>query len=250
MEAWRDVPGYTGYQVSDLGRLRSNRMTRGREWRLLSPSKNDKGYRETMLRVGGKSIHGQLHRLVAWAFHGPQPFGYHVNHKDGVKTNNRPDNLEYVTPWANHHHARLLGLIPKQEGMRGELNHMAVLTVQVVVMIREAYAAGTVTQVQLAEALGLRQGHISNIIRGRTWKHVGGPIATAHPRGEKNAAAKLTNADAEEIRKVYAHGEISQGFIARQYGVSQAVVGRIVRGLGYTSGTGTPKPLAVVFGPR
>lgn len=57
-------------------------------------------------------------------------------------------------------------------------------------------------------------------------------------RGEANPAARLTDADAAEIRRVYAlphrgAGWLSQTELAEQYGVSQATVSKIVNGKAY-----------------
>lgn len=51
-----------------------------------------------------------LHRIVAKCYIGERPEGYTVNHKDGVKTNNLPQNLEYVTIAENVRHAKAMGL--------------------------------------------------------------------------------------------------------------------------------------------
>ena len=61
--------------------------------------------------VNGKNVLSYVHHLVAIAFLG-EPLGdQEVNHKDGDKTNNRLDNLEYVTHRENMRHARHLGLV-------------------------------------------------------------------------------------------------------------------------------------------
>lgn len=116
-EEWRIVPGWP-YEASSMGRVR--RATAGcstRPGRLLKASARHRpdGYLQVRLsngsRVGAKTF--CVHQLVALAFFGDLPDGWHTNHKDGDKTNNRVDNLEYVTPADNIHHAIRLGLWPK-----------------------------------------------------------------------------------------------------------------------------------------
>ncbi len=64
------------------------------------------GYR--CVKMNNKTI--GLHRLVAIGFIGPVPDGKVVNHIDGNKHNNSPDNLEYVTISENVKHAIMMGL--------------------------------------------------------------------------------------------------------------------------------------------
>ena len=59
------------------------------------------GYLRTKLYSKQRSIH----TIVAMAALGPRPEGLVVNHKDGIKTNNHPDNLEYVTQYENVQHS-------------------------------------------------------------------------------------------------------------------------------------------------
>ncbi len=76
---------------------------------ILKPALEPHGYLFVQLRVSqeGKMISkmSRLHRLVAEAIYGPCPEGSEVNHIDGDKLNNRPENLEYVTHSENMEHA-------------------------------------------------------------------------------------------------------------------------------------------------
>jgi hypothetical protein len=108
-EEWRAIPGYSPYQASDLGRVRSlNRKWAKRGGRVLTPQLGDGGYWHLTLQCGpgrGKTVY--VHQVVAWAFHGDCPDEHVVNHKDTIKVNNRADNLEYVTKGYNARHAIL-----------------------------------------------------------------------------------------------------------------------------------------------
>ena len=102
-ETWRDIPGYEGrYQVSNLGRIRSIKVT------LLRPY-NARGYLVASLRAGGANVRHGVHRFVAEAFI-PNPEGKEqVNHINGDKTDNRVENLEWVTCQENNlHRCRVL----------------------------------------------------------------------------------------------------------------------------------------------
>lgn len=114
-EEWRDVPGYEGvYQASSLGRIKSLHRLSGHGWlreRIMKPSMDHGGYLHLSLKIKGVRVTPKVHSFVAGAFLGERPGGYEVNHINGVKTDNRPDNLEYVTPQENMRHAVLNGFV-------------------------------------------------------------------------------------------------------------------------------------------
>lgn len=114
-EVWKDVKGYEGaYQVSNLGNVRSldrttevrkgnNTYTIVRKGKVLQPLIRQHGYLGVQLfdRLQATNARGMrtvsIHRLVAEAFV-PNPDGLpEVNHKDEDKTNNRADNLEWMS---------------------------------------------------------------------------------------------------------------------------------------------------------
>ncbi len=78
--------------------------------RVLRPMTITGGYYMVHLRKDGLTVPCKIHRLVAEAFIGPAPEGLQVNHRDGVKTNNRAENLEWVTRSENMQHAYAMGL--------------------------------------------------------------------------------------------------------------------------------------------
>lgn len=106
LEEWRDVANYQGlYKVSSVGRvkslerivIRSDGKQQTVSERILKAETTKKGYLQVALCKNGKMKAMKVHRLVATAFI-PNPNGYkEVNHKDEDKTNNRVENLEWVT---------------------------------------------------------------------------------------------------------------------------------------------------------
>lgn len=90
-----------------------------------------------------------------------------MNHKNGVKTDNRVANLEYITNSANIHHARATGLL----SVKGEKNNKAKLTESCIQAIRDAYSRGQ-TQAEIAAKYGVDQTNISRVVRRDTWRHV------------------------------------------------------------------------------
>ena len=112
-EIWKDIKGYEGlYQVSNLGRVVSFYGKNGKLThtpKLLSGKLDKDGYTEVRLCKNGNVSYKRVHRLVAEHFlHGDKSL--QVNHKNGDKSNNRADNLEWVTPKENIIHAHKLGL--------------------------------------------------------------------------------------------------------------------------------------------
>ena len=67
---------------------------------------NKDGYLQTSRRDGGKVIKYDVHVLVCEAWHGPRPEGMQVDHIDGIKSNNHPSNLEWVTQEENMRRSR------------------------------------------------------------------------------------------------------------------------------------------------
>lgn len=100
-EVWKDIPGYEGkYQASNLGRLRS------KERGLLSPFLSRGGYLVATVQKQGKRYGTGVHRLVALAFIPNPEQKPEINHKNGNRTDNRPENLEWCTSSENNTHRR------------------------------------------------------------------------------------------------------------------------------------------------
>lgn len=125
-EIWKDIPNYLGfYQVSNKGRVRSlDRKVNGKlgslvtkKGRILVPQPMDDGYVQVRLCINGKIRFYRIHQLVAMCFIvNPKPGIFNViNHKDEVKDNNVPENLEWCTVKYNNNYGS------KQEKVRLKL---------------------------------------------------------------------------------------------------------------------------------
>lgn len=95
------ITGFPNYQVSNKGEIVNTKTGK-----FLKPQIS-RGYLTIQFYVSkGKPKKFRIHRLVARAFI-PNPLGLlEVNHKDGNKTNNSVDNLEWVTAKENDQHAK------------------------------------------------------------------------------------------------------------------------------------------------
>lgn len=170
-EHWKPVVGMEQfYEVSDQGRLRSKHK-RGRPTKdgLLSLQSNAKGYRRIHLSDGTKRFSIVVHRLVLEAFIGPRPSGFHQsNHKNGIKQDNRAENLEWLTPIQNNAHAVAMGLwTPK----RGEQHGRAILTEA---DVREIRAVGNCADLrEQGRKYGVHPMTIKAVLTRRNWRHVG-----------------------------------------------------------------------------
>src|SRR5579863_7445631 len=92
MEQWADIDEISGYAVSTKGRVMGKRGTN-----LLAIQTRRDGYRTVTLYKDKKTYGRQVHRLVALAFL-PNPEKHPVvHHKDGVRSNNCIENLEWVS---------------------------------------------------------------------------------------------------------------------------------------------------------
>ena len=146
LEAWRPVPEFPTYEVSDLGRVRrivpfkfgSTPAMRAAGY-VLTPHPQGWGYLQVMLYRNHRAYPHVVHRLVAFAFlPSPRAEQTDVNHRDGVKTHNQAENLEWVTQSENQRHAARLGL-----AYAGERNGRAKLSADDVRRIREELTHST-----------------------------------------------------------------------------------------------------------
>ena len=150
-----------GRMVSSQGRIKSKAGLIS-----LGCSRED-GYSSMRIKVGSKSQYrfALVHRVVAASFLGlpPSPEHSQVNHKDGNKSNNAVDNLEYVTPAENiaHRFACLKGPHPSSKAVLSRAYGTNEEWT--------AHPSGT----SAAETLGLHQTSVSACARG-LWKQTGG----------------------------------------------------------------------------
>ncbi|MFF4478727.1 NUMOD4 motif-containing HNH endonuclease [Streptomyces sp. NPDC001520] len=165
-EVWREVPGWPGYFVSSLGRVR------GRRGRIMRPSANYRnGYRYVGLANAdgtGKSTSFNVHRLVLEAFVGLRPDGMTASHLDGDPANNALSNLVWEPHSDNMRRQRGHGTQRDQRGVR---NSMAKLTDAAVAQIRMRASAGE-TQSSLATEFRVSTSLIGLVVARKIWRHV------------------------------------------------------------------------------
>jgi hypothetical protein len=166
-EIWKDVKDFEGlYQVSNLGNVKRLVSKRVLAERLIGSSIDRYGYVKRVLCKDGKMYFFTEHRLVANAFI-PNDFNKPtVNHINGIKTDNKLDNLEWCTIKENNDHAINTGL----KNLKGIKHHKCKLTEE---QVREIKEIGfSQTRMSLAKKYGVSRTSILGIIRGKFWKHI------------------------------------------------------------------------------
>lgn len=174
MEYWKTIPGFSLYEASDTGLVRSTNYNRSGKTQTLKPATNKQGYLTTMIvSDSGKYVSQSIHYFVTLAFYGKRIENYEVNHKDGNKANNNISNLEYVTRQQNMEHSLKNKL--QKVFVTGSKHGQAKLNEEQVREIREYVAnfpGKYYGRKQLAEKYGVSDAHIKDIINRRRniWK--------------------------------------------------------------------------------
>jgi hypothetical protein len=157
-----------------LGSRRYNRWTKQAcyypEKRRRAEKSVPPGYLMVRVMWDSKRYCALAHRLVWHHFTGKIPDGLTINHKNGVKSDNRPENLELATDAEQQVHAnRILGTGPGANQW-GEANPCAKLTLAQVEEIMEARAAGESLS-QIARRYPVTFQHVSAIVNGKARSH-------------------------------------------------------------------------------
>lgn len=159
VEIWKSLPEYVGVEVSNLGRVRKN--TERHHNKVQSKFFLDKdGYCHCSVKLpNGEYTQQPVHRLVAKAFI-PNPDNKPcVNHKDNNRTNNRAENLEWVTPMENVRHSFLYGERKKAKNV--PLNtSLTDFQVEQIDTLRLTYTVN-----QIAKLFNIKYTTLKNIIR-------------------------------------------------------------------------------------
>ena len=155
-----NIKDFEKYSITRDGRVWSSKRNI-----YLSAGLAGKGYPMVVLWQYGKPYARLIHRLMAQAYI-PNPENKpEVNHKDGDKTNNFLNNLEWATSRENRLHGYKLGLHGS-----GENHHQAKLKQSQVDYIREQHATGKYTFTRIAKAFGVSTSLISKIVARTKWK--------------------------------------------------------------------------------
>ena len=181
LEEWKTVPGFSRYQISDIGRLRKS-LKDGRLI-VIKPGITSNGYIKYGLSDDGGVRHTlSAHRLVAISFLSPPtPEENYVLHENDDKTDNRVENLRWGTALENTADARKnnrLALgdrhpchVKPWTRPRGQCAAGSKLTDDQV----RSIMSDTRKQREIAAHYGVDQALIGRIRNGKVWRHITDP---------------------------------------------------------------------------
>lgn len=169
-EIWKPVVGFEGYyEVSNLGRVRTDPGAKGISWhyhagKILRQHDSDRYFRVAL--CGPRKIFRTVHTLVLYAFIGPRPRGKVCRHIDGNAYNNVASNLKWGTQQQNIDDKQKHGT-----QTRGSKHGTSKITEADVIEIRKLRATG-LTFRELATRFPIGADALCCITNRKTWKHV------------------------------------------------------------------------------
>lgn len=176
MEIWKPVYGLEHrYEASNTGKIKGLiDYGRHRAGRILATCLDECGYEKIYIVTDGGKRTTRVHILVCLAFHGPKPSNAHtVNHKDGNKLNNVPDNLEWMTmqEQAIHSYHTLQNIESRPRGYGNHWN--AIYTDDEIRLIRKLHQSGLGYH-KIAKQLGEKSSWVTiqRIITKKCYSHV------------------------------------------------------------------------------
>ena len=152
-EQWKPIPDLCGYYASSEGRIRNDRGD------IIYQKGKPGGYRRVYLSPYGRFL---AHRVICSAFYDNPENKSQVNHINGIKDDNRPDNLEWATSSENVKHADLTGLrepyvVTEEIRLKMSESHKGVPTWNKGLKMSEDYISPE------------HRMKVGNIMRGRVW---------------------------------------------------------------------------------
>ena len=169
MEVWKDCIEYPDlYQISSLGRVFSKRTDKVVKQSLSKAG----GYPTLSTRIAGREGVARcfkVHRLVAECFVDNKKNKPFVNHIDGNKLNNTPDNLEWVTSLENMQHAVVNGLHRVESGFDHYNAKLTQENIQYILDNYKPYCRINGTRA-IAKRLGIDHTQVSRVFRRVSYK--------------------------------------------------------------------------------
>ena len=205
------IDGLSHYYITEEGKVLSSMSGQLKE---LKQRRTNHGYKD--IKIQGKNY--RIHRLVAQAFI-PNPENLpQVNHKDTNKANNHVSNLEWCDNSYNQKHAWDNGLQPKRHAIN------CVFTQEQANAIRTEYLNINTSQRQLAAKYGVAKTTIADLLNGKYYNL----DKIIKPLVKNKSEKRLTQEQADEIRKLYHDKQLSCNKLGNMFGVDHKTIRKII----------------------
>jgi hypothetical protein len=159
LHQYKVIKDFPNYGISRDGEVINYKLNRK-----LTPQKESKGYVHVILYKNGRGKTNRIHRLLSEAYIENVNNYPMVNHINGIKTDNRIENLEWCTSSQNNKHAYRIGL----KSGTGEKNPASKLTEAQILEIRNS----SLSKKELAVLYNVGYHTIYDIIKRKNWKHI------------------------------------------------------------------------------
>ena len=172
-EIWKTIEGYENYQVSNWGNVKSLGNNKKKKEKILKPANNGLGYLYVLLYKNKERKKFTTHRLVATTFIPNKENKPCINHKNEIKTDNRVENLEWVTIKENNNYGTRNERVSKSlQGRKQTQEHIEKSSKSRSIPIVQMDLQGNFIAIhqgarQVQRELGFNCGHINECCKGK-----------------------------------------------------------------------------------